>query len=256
MIVTERSPVTDDPVGGKAMTIKWRLSHNVVLFLEIDTETVEAALPRFLTPVEVRPGISLLCLGALLYRSDHFRPGSPSFTEFFNVVSVQPDLSIPMPRPRFSFYPISIYSESADFCRTENELIHTPNYLVESLQSEWAPDGLSVSVRDARGPIMTMRNTHPHPTFRQQVIWGQHFNAAKDAAIVNGRWTNGTFLKGPWEWDGPVCEHQIPGDWGEVHPHHFFGDLDLSCIRGCYRQMLAAPGAEIFERFYEMYPMR
>jgi hypothetical protein len=78
---------------------------------------------------------------------------------------------------------------------------------------------------------------------------------AKDAAIVNGRWTNGTFLKGAWEWDGFVCEHQTQGDWGEVHPHHFFGDIDLSRIRGCYRQMLAKPGAEHFERFYQMWPM-
>jgi hypothetical protein len=134
MIATERPRVTDEPVGGRAMTIKWRLSHNFLAFLEIDTEAVEPLLPRCLTLVEVRPGISLLSLGCLYYRPGIFRPDSPSFSEAFCVVSVQPDLSFRMPNPRFSFYALSVYSDSPDFCRIENEHIHTPNYLVESFR--------------------------------------------------------------------------------------------------------------------------
>jgi hypothetical protein len=255
MTVLERRPVTDEPVGGKAMTIKWRLSHNFLVFLEIDTEAVEPFLPRCLTPVEVRPGISLLCLGCLDYWPGHFRPDSPRFSESFCVVSVQPDLSIPMPNPRFSFYALSVYSDSPDFCRIENEHIYTPNYLVESFRIEWSPDGRSVAARDDQGPIMTLRNTNPRVKFRPQVLYGQHFNDASGGAIVDGRWNKGSLHKGPWEWDGPVFEHQTQGDWGRVYPHHFFGGVDLSRIRGCYRQMIAEPGAISFERFYQMEPM-
>jgi len=254
-MAAEQLDVDDGPVGDAAMTIKWRLLNHLMVFLEIDTGAVEAEIPPNFTIVEPRPGIALLCIGVLQYRPGNFGPRSPIFHEVFSVVSVYPDLSIPMPTPRFSFYPISVYSDSPDFCRTEAEVLHTPTYLVPSLDVQWSDDRSSVSVRDKRGPIIEVRNTHRAPTFKRQVIWGQHFNQTKGGCIVNERWTGGILLKGPWEWDGWVWEHQRDDEWGSVHPHHFFGNADVSCVRGLYRMLLAQPGAEHIERFYVMSPM-
>jgi hypothetical protein len=45
---------------------------------------------------------------------------------------------------------------------------------------------------------MTLRKAGPRPTLKYEAIWGQQFNDGNGSSIVNGRWTKGTLLKGPW----------------------------------------------------------
>lgn len=255
-MITNKTPVDDSPVGGAAMTVKWPLTRHLMLMLEADTDALQPEVPDEFTILEVRPGIGLLTLSILQYATDIFRPGSPSFHELVGVVSVLPDLSIDMPPPSFSFYPISVYSDSVDFCQTEYDRIHTPTYHVPSLDVQWSEDGASASASDERGHILTIKRLGEIGTFRSDVIWGQHFNKTKGGAVVNGRWTGGVLLKGPWEWNGTLFEHQRDGDWGSVSPHHFYGNVDLSRVRGVYRSFVAEPLAPHVERFYEMKPFK
>jgi hypothetical protein len=59
-----------------------------------------------------------------------------------------------------------------------------------------------------------------------------------------------------WEWDGIKFEHMQRGDAGKFFPHPFFKGMDLSRIRGCYRQMIPKPGSSATERFYKVRQLR
>ena len=102
-------------VGDAPLVIEWRLQKHIMFTWEIETEALEPLVPNDLTAVEVRPGISLFSVAALLYEGNHFRPGSSPFVELVSVAHVQPDLSIKMPMSRFSMFAISVYSDSLDF---------------------------------------------------------------------------------------------------------------------------------------------
>lgn len=227
-------------VGDDPLVIEWHLQRHIMFTWEVDTEAVEPLLPPELTAVEVRPGIALFSVAALLYQAGQFRPGSPPFLELVSTVHVQADLSIDMPISRFAMYAVSVYSDSPDFIRQEGEKLFTPTTLDPSLRFTFTERWDGVDASDDDGPIVTLRNTHPSPVYTPDELWGQHYND-----------THGLHF-GVWEWDGIKFEHMRGGDAGRFHPHPFFKGMDLSRVRGCYRQMIPAPGSPATERFYRV----
>ncbi|MEO8552131.1 MAG: hypothetical protein ABI678_19270 [Kofleriaceae bacterium] len=227
-------------VGDDPLVIEWHLQRHIMFTFEIDLEALEPLVAPELTPVEVRPGIGLYSVATLLYQPEQFYPGSPPFMELVSVAHVQSDLSVKMPLSRFAMHAISVYSDSPDFIRQEGEKLFTPTTLDPSLEMTWTESWDGVTARDAEGPIITLRNTHPSPVFAPDELWGQHYND-----------THGLHF-GVWEWDGIKCEHQHRGDAATFHPHPFYKGMDLARIRGCYRQMIPKPGSTATERFYRV----
>lgn len=224
------------------MVVRWEITHHMMMVFEIDTDAVEEVLPEELDPVEVVPGISLLNVATLNYAPGNFGSGSAPFSEIVAVIATHPDLTLRMPVPRFTFYDLSIFSDSIDFVEGERRTISTPTELSPGLQVEFRHDGLEAKVSDASGPICLFRNSSPEPpTYRPTYIWGQHYND-----------TRGFLVVGPWQWEGEMWEHQKQGTWGELYPHPFFKGLDISAVRRCYMQLFARPNALAIERFYEI----
>lgn len=228
--------------GGRPLVIDWRLERHLFFSWEIDTDAAEAMLPEELETVEVRPGISLLSLGALRYEPGHFGPESPAFHETVAAIHTAPDLSLPGPTPRFCFYAVSVYSDSAGFVEQDTRLLSTPSDHVPTMRQDFDDDGLGVRIWDERGPIAVMRNTHPNPRYEATEFYGQHMNDA-----------SGQLVRGIWQWEGTRFEHMERGDVGGLHPHPFWKGLDLDAVGSPYRQMMAEPGARHRERFYEVW---
>lgn len=230
-----------DKLVSAPLVIDWRLKSHMLCTWEVDMPALEAAIPGDLEPIEVRSDVGLVSLTCMRYRTDHFYPGSPEFSEIMLFAPVQGDLSVRMPEARFNAYTMSVYSDSPDFVAQEGRTLYTPTVHVPSLRVDFDVDKLTASAADERGPIVSFRNTGGAPKWSYEVLWGQHYND-----------TQGRLVQGIWNWDGTMFEHMQRGDYGRMHQHPFFGKLDVSRVRSCYRQMFMQPETEAHERFYEV----
>jgi len=229
-----------DSVAGLPMVINWRLIGHVFCTWEIGMDAVEKILPTRLEPVDLRPGVGLLSIGCLRFAKGHFTADAPEFNEIVIVVHVQPDLSVAMPQPRFTFYAHSVVSDSVNFVDHEAREIFTPTEHVPSLQLDFSPDGLGVRAWDEDGPFLELRSTAPASAFTPALIWGQYYSQI------------GRLRHGIWNWQGTRFEHMQRGDPGKPMPHPYFRGLDVSKVSSCYRQMYAEPGRVHNERFYKV----
>ncbi|MFT3699915.1 MAG: hypothetical protein QM831_42620 [Kofleriaceae bacterium] len=226
-------------VGDDPLVIEWHVQRHIMFTFEIDMAAIEKMVPPELEAIEVRPGIGLYSVATLLYQPNQFYANSPPFLELVSVIHVQSDLSVKMPLSRFAMHAISVYSDSPDFIKQEAEKLFTPTTLDPSLEFTWTENWDGVTARDKDGPIITMQNTHPNPEYKPDELWGQHYND-----------THGLHF-GVWEWDGVKCEHmQRGGNAATFHEHPFYKGMDISRIRGTYRQMIPKPGSTATERFY------
>lgn len=213
-------------------TIHWRLRQQLLFLFEVDTDALAQILPYALEPVEVRPGVALLGIECLHYAAGHFGPDSPELDELVLAAAVQPNLGIAMPVPKYCMHGVSIYSNSRPFIDDECAHLFAASELVPGLRFAFSPDGASCRVFDGERPIVELRNTSPDPTFTPKVMWGQFYTDV------------GGLAQGIWRWQGELHEHARRGDAATFHPHPFWKGLDLSRIRGCYRQMSARPDAD------------
>jgi hypothetical protein len=231
-------------VAGDPLVIEWHIQKHIMFTWEIDADALEPLVPKELTLVEVRPGIALFSVATILYQPAQFAPDSPPFFELVSVAHVQADLSLKMPMSRFAMHAISVYSDSPDFVQQEGEKLFTPTTLDPSLDLGFTEGWDGVDAKDADGPILSFRSTHPNPVFSPDEMWGQHYNDTRGLHF------------GVWEWDGMKFEHMQRGDAGRFFPHPFFKGMDIGRIRGCYRQMIPKPGSTACERFYRMRQLR
>lgn len=231
-------------VDGDPLVIEWHIQKHIMFTWEIDLEALEPLVPPELTAVEVRPGVALFSVAALHYKPGQFRPDSPPFFELVSIAHVHADLSVKMPMSRFAMHAISVYSDSPDFIEQEGEKLFTPTTLDPSLKFTFTEASDGVDAADDDGPIVSFKSTHPNPVFTHDEMWGQHYND-----------THGLHF-GIWEWDGVKFEHMQRGNAGRFHAHPFFKGMDLSRIRGCYRQMIPQPGSSACERFYKVRQLR
>jgi hypothetical protein len=227
-------------VGKVALSLHWRIRRQIMYLWEIDVDALMPYVPARLDPIEVRPGIGLFAIEALHYHTDHFRDGYPEFLEAVLTAAVQPDLSIEQPVPRFCMHAISVISESPEFVEQEGRILFTPTELVPGLRMEFSEDGASCDLYDGDEPIALCRNTGGPPAYEPKVLWGQYYTNTRG------------LQQGIWRWDGEMFEHQKKGDWGRLSKHAFFKGMDLSRVRGCYRQMMARPDFQNSARFYHV----
>jgi hypothetical protein len=228
-----------DALVSAPRVITWRLRQHMICVWEVEMKALLAAVPEELEPIEVRPDVGLVSIACLRYRTDHFVPGYREFTELALFTLVQSDLSVKMPQPRFSTYAMNVYSDSPEFVAHEGRTIFTPTQLVPSLDVVFGNQPERIDASDDRGPIASFTNLGGAPKYQYDVMWGQHYNDTQDRVC-----------QGIWNWDGYVFEHMERGNAGQLHQHPFFGKLDVSRVRGCYRQMFMQPDSDAFQRFY------
>jgi hypothetical protein len=230
--------------AGDPLVIEWHVDKHIMFTWEIDLDALSPLVPDELSLVEVRPGIALFSVAGLVYKPGNFGPDSKSFFELVSVAHVAPDLSVKMAPCRFAMHAISVYSDSPNFVRQEGEKLFTPTTLDPSLDIRFNERCDRAEASDADGPIISWQSTHPEPVYTAYEMWGQHYNDTRGLHF------------GIWEWDGMKFEHMKGGNAGRFHPHPFFKGMDVGAIRGCYRQMVAQPGAPAVERFYRMRQLR
>jgi hypothetical protein len=212
--------------------IHWQLRKQLLFLYEIDTDALARVIPAGLEPMEIRPGIALCAIECMHYRTGHFRPGYREFFELVFGAAVQPNLSIEMPLPKFCIHGISILSDSEEFVEQECRLLFTPTGHAPNLRLEFTEDGTGCDVFDGADPILSCRNTHEAPpVYERKTLWGQYYTDTKG------------LQQGIWRWQGELFEHMknAGGDYGRFHAHPFFKGVDMSRVRGCYRQMIGKP---------------
>jgi hypothetical protein len=234
-------------VGDAALTAQWSVKRQTLFFYEIDTEALTPLIAAPLETSEVRPGISLLAVECLHYRSGHFRRESPEAFEMVVAAVVHPDLSVDMPVPRFALQILSVVTDSKDFVENERRLLSSPIVHVPNLRMEFSNDGTSVDVFDGDEVVVSCHNTDvgaTPPVFETKVLWGLTYSTTEG------------LQRGIFRWQGDVNEHMKPGDYGEFHPHAAFAGIDTRRIRGCYRQMTAREDGATDIRYYHLGPTR
>lgn len=228
-------------VGRLPITLHWRIKKQLVFFFEVETDQLAPLVPPQLELQEVRPGVSLCALEMLHYKVGHFAEGYREFYEAVFAATVQPDLSIDMPVPRFAMYAMKVVSDSTEFCHSEASSIFTPTHHVPNFRTEFSDDGASCELFDGDYLIASCHNAAPETPVKPQTIWGQYFTNTQG------------LQRGIWRWDGLAAEHMKSNADTRLHPHLLWSGLDVSRVSRSYRQMAAKPEATDL-RFYHAGP--
>lgn len=230
------------------LIIDWDLRHQMAFVFEIDTETAHANIPREtrLQPYEVRPGVSLIFLGYNDYNPGNIIQGEaqPAFKEITRVFMVQPNLSVSMPIPRFTFFVHRIASDNPAFIQQEIDWLHLPSYHTPTMRAESNEGKTDVRIMDDDGLIRELLNTHPNPTYQDDAFFGQYYS------LQDGKLYFGVFY-----WAGKVCVHQRKGKAGGIYEHPFLTDMkqtfDAGKVGDCYMQLITAYDEPLVQRFYK-----
>lgn len=234
------------PLSQRQRMLTWHIRRHLLFTFEMPSDILAKALPPELTVFESSPGLGLLDFGWVDYHPGNFGAGSQGFNELIALIHVPPDLSIDMPVPKMAYYVVNVGTDSPDFVEREKDTVRTPAHLLPELQVKPDADGLGVTIGDARGTLGRIRNTHDAPKFGHEKLHVQFYTEQNDALYF-----------GIAEWEGLFFEHQRGGDAGGPQQHPFFKNLELAGVEiEPYHQMLAQPGGDAYEYFYELERLR
>lgn len=204
----------------------WFLHFNLDFLVEIPTQVVRAFLPPDVHPVEPRPEVSLISVALLDFDAGNLGY-LPAFSETSCSVVVRPDLSTGV-LPRFAFYVVNIASTCEPFLRWAHHRDKMPVYRGQGLEIHLDPDRLAGGVRDAEGPVFELANTHPAPSFEEDLIEVQTHNDCHGE-----RWLAKVM------WAGYQFQHQKRGCTVRLHKHPFFrGLVPETGDYPCFLQMM------------------
>jgi hypothetical protein len=231
-------------LADRPLTTCWRVRRQTLFLYEVDADELARHVPANLTVQEIRPGVGLFTVETLQYPPGHFGETTDTF-ELVLAIVVAPDLRLAMPIPRFSLFVTSVISSSAAFVETERVLLRTAMEHAPNLRMEYLDGGASVMVHDGDRPIVWCINSAGTPaSYTPRTQWGLIYTN-KDNAIHQGA----------FRWVGEESEHQKTGSKVSFHAHPVFRGLDLTRIRGCYRQMAAAPDLPTKIGYYHLGPL-
>jgi hypothetical protein len=234
-----------DQIEDMPLVIEWNLRHQMGFVFEVPTDGVLKSLPEGILPVEARPGVSMMFLGYNDYLPGNTISGEsqPEFVEITRFFVVQPDLSVDMPLPRFTFFVDRIGSNNPVFVQQEKALLHLPTYLNTTMKVETNEARTNAIAIDDRGPIQSLINTHPAPMYRKDNFYGQYYTLDGDELWF------GTFY-----WSGRACIHQRSGDAGGIHDHPFLTEsrsqISPNSVGETYLQLIATFDQPLVQRFY------
>lgn len=215
---------------------EWAFDYDIFFFIEVPTATIKDKLPRLIKPVEPRPGVSLIGFGLHRFVPGNLNGKLPALAEVNCSVLVQPNLSVKMPIPRFSFYVLYLASSCDDFMEYATTVDKMPAYCSSNLQCIISDDGTEVTCKDDNGIMFELKNTLPQPKYTPDTISGQAFTCA------NGEDLYCT----PFKWRGTLCEHQHSSkNFGKVYNHPSLEGISLSeNNQECNFQMFTQNGDE------------
>lgn len=217
-------------------SIEWAFDYDIYFFIEIPTSSIKPLLPHLVQPNEVRPGVSLLAYGLHRFESGNLDGSLPEFVEVNCSVVVQPRLSIGMPPPRFTAFVLYVAASTEGFNQHAANVDKAPIYSASNLQWTISPDGQQVKVWDDFGPMFTLQNTHPKPTYTTGDFNAQVFTSP------NGENLYHTVVR----WQGRLSENQHSGrGFGKVYNHPSLKGLEIDeKNQSCYMQMFTEQGAK------------
>lgn len=225
-----------------ALVLDWRVDDQRFFTFELPLSTIEPCVPDVLEAVELRPGVGLVSLGWLRFAAGQFGPDSPGFDEVFCALHVHPDLSMRMPTPKAAFLVHRMWSSSKDLIRVDEEHIAAPASWEPSLRVTVMDDGARVHGHSEHGPIFDLC-VGGGGSFEPTCFWGQHFTATRGVR------------RGAWQWEGVRADRMEARNGSQLHPHPFFGELDVGRGLRAHRQMTKGSGVAA-ERFFAMTPLR
>jgi hypothetical protein len=225
--------------------VLWELDFDLFYMFEIETSRVRAMLPPYIHPYEIRPSVTLVVIGI-----EYFKVGAldklPPFAEVNWVVMVQPDLTLEMEMPKFSFFVGNIGAtndEFLDYAFYEDKL---PVYRSKTISINIQRDLGIIEVGDEYGTFIKLKTTFPQKnnTYHFSSFSGQSYSLYEEEVMLK-----------LWSWSGELIEHQTTNDLCEINQHPFFNGIDVSgCAKSCYYQMSTRPVADIDLVFYESIP--
>ncbi|MFO7565170.1 MAG: hypothetical protein R6X02_21170 [Enhygromyxa sp.] len=214
-----------------ARPIGWSFDFEMVFLFEIAVDEARRHLPAPLMPIELRPGVGVLGIGVQSLCAGNLGE-LPEVREIYCTIAVQPQLSVPMPTPRFAVVPVIIAATAPSFLARARELDRlnampwTP-----TLDIELDRAGLRARAADDRGPIFELWNVHEQPSFVDAEMWGQEFVGVDDDPLYFQA----------WHWRARKAEYQRRGG-GRLHPHPFFAGIDLDAVSpDPYMQFITPP---------------
>lgn len=231
-----RPSLLEDPVP-------WRFDFDMFFVFEIDLDAIAAKPPRGLVFQEARPGVGLVGVAATRGLA-HPELGVGPFAEINWSLLLRPDLSRPMPVPHLAVFTGAVGSDEPGFLAVAREVDKMPVRDTPGLRVEFDEAGPAATAVDDEGPIFSIWNTDPAPTYRPLEHWIQV------GSRVEGGWVQAAVAR------GEIHEHQRGHRAGVLHPHSFFEGIDVTGLGDrCYLQMLARPGARLDVVFHGPRPL-
>lgn len=218
----------------------WHYDCSLGFAVEVPTEKVRRLLPKGVHPFEVKPQVSLITINTMRFMEGNHNFDRP-LTEVTISACVIPDLFLAGRMPKFACYVLNIGVTDTDFAKDPYNADKLPFYS-EPITVQIAEDGMSVSARDAHGPIFDLKNVASVRPLARKEDFFQVFASAGDE-----------LLHGAMTMDADTFEHQVPGNAGVVHDHPIFkglgGTLDPVST---YTQIFSGPDALGIQHYYRL----
>lgn len=224
----------------------WHYDFGLACSFEIPTKEVQDHLPGPFRPFEVRPGVSVLSLNAV-----NFRSGNHNFPEEFQevtiAINVVADLFLAGTVPRYAIYPLNLGASTAGFYSDSYNTDKLPFYQ-EPLDIRIDRDAIQAECRDEEGNlIFEIRNLHTEPKYDMAEEFFQVF-VEHEGALYHGAVTL----------ESERYEHQKKlGAVGTLCNHPIFRGLDVDTIdtKNSYMQIFSPPqtdGTQVYYRLQKM----
>lgn len=217
----------------------WRTDYEYYILVEMPLEYLSAKLPKWIKPIELRPGIGLLGIGAICFLEGNLHGKLPVVYEISLSIVVQPLLGSKMPVPRMAVYTFNITADNAAMLEYANNIDKFSYYSPNNFRV-LANDSFSTyECSDDKGPIISFKPNNKNFSFEHSLFYFQIFSE------IEGKFYS-RFVK----WEGSKSETQEPlGSCYKLYNHPFFKGLEFGDQpQSCYMEMLGRFGTVNYYR--------
>lgn len=205
----------------------------IVVMLKVPLAKLQPILPARFTPVLAAPGMGLVCLGAQHITHTDFCVAT-NVSKTYLGVAVEPRYDLGTATPRISLALSALYADNPIFTGTIEASNLTPLHRGSNLVMHFDYETLAVSARDDDGPIFDLQFAIPTPSYTEGVLWSQ-------ARVTHEGQPYVQTMRSELE----AFEHIGIPHIGKIHPHPYFGGMDVTGLDECgYHLFAVRPGHE------------
>jgi hypothetical protein len=233
----------------QADLVIWSYDFSISTFFGCEVQALLPLLPPdgALAPIEAVPGIGLISLTALNFRAGGLDGLLPEFQELIFSVGVTPDLT--RGTPNFAMYVVALASTCEAHLRHCRDFYKLPAQTLLT-KARVDRDGLAIELGDERGPIASLKSCAGY----------RKYSAAPEEQLVQAFTGSEPIYSSDCLFRGHVQEHHFAGDGGDVgtlHPHPFFGGLDIDeHDLTPFVQIISDPSVAAEQRYYRSLPWK